>query len=162
MKIIILLITIFIALFLLVFSMIYKGEKREIKAKKRKIFPAIGAAFILASAPTLVFGAVLFLLFGSVSFVNITFLLDISTNQLAFLVIAFFIYLYTIDNIVEFATNYILGEHIFNLIIVLLIRILAFYTIGLMFNLNQTSNLIITSAVSSITFFIEILKLSKK
>lgn len=162
MKIIILLIAIFMVLFLLVFKMIYSGEKKEIKAKKKNIFSAIGAAFILALAPTVAIGFILFVLFGSVTFINTTFSFNISTSQLSLLVIAFFIYLYTIDNIIEFAINYILGKHMVNLVIVLLVRILAFYTIGLILNLNQTSNFIIALVVSSTIFLIEIVTLSKR
>lgn len=143
-------------LFLFVFKMIYSGEKKELKANNKKVFSAIGAAFILALAPTLAFGFILFVLFGSATFINTTLLLNISTNQIVLLVIAIYIYLYTIDNIIEFALTYILGKHIFNLVIVLLVRILAFYTIGLIFNLNQTSNFIIALVVSFIIFLIEI------
>lgn len=51
---------------------------------------------------------------------------------------------------------------VFNLVIVLLVRILAFYTIRLIFNLNQTSNFIIAIVVSFIIFFIEIATFLKR
>lgn len=98
-------------LFLFVFKMIYSGEKKEIKANNKKVFSAIGAAFILAFAPTLAFGFILFVLFGSATFISTTFLLNFGTNKIALLVIALYIYLYTIDNIIEFAINYVLGRH---------------------------------------------------
>ena len=142
--------------------MIYSGEKEKIRAEKGKIFPAIGAAFILALAPTVALVFILFALFGSSSFINTIFSLNIKTSQLVLLTIAFFVYLYTIDNIIEFAVNYILGKLIFSLVIVLLVRILALYTIGLIFNLNQTSNFTIALIISSIIFFVEIIQLSKK
>ena len=160
-KIIIFLITVFIVLFLLVFQMICKGEKEEIKENKMKIFSAFGAAIILALAPTVVLGFILFLLFGSTSFLNEMFSLHISKSQLAFIAIAFLIYFFTIDSIIEFIISYILGKHMFNLFLLLFLRILFLYPICLFFHLEQFSSLIIAFVISLITFLIEIVNFFK-
>lgn len=162
MTIIILATVIFIILFLLLFIWIYKSEKEEIKRKKGKIFAVIGTAFILALAPIVAIVLVLLALFGSTNIANTIFSLNISTTQLMFLTISLFIYLYTIDSFISVLVEHIIGKKdIFHLIALLLIRILAFYMIGLVFGLNQTSDFIIALIVSFIIFFVEFFELSK-
>ncbi|WP_087974991.1 hypothetical protein [Oceanobacillus rekensis] len=99
-------IVVFVISFILLFLWIYNGEKNEIKAEKKKIFSAIGASFILTLAPSAFIGLSLFVLLGSTNTVNMIFSLNISTKQLVILAISFFVYLFTIDNIIELIIFY--------------------------------------------------------
>ncbi|QHS23752.1 hypothetical protein GWK91_12685 [Virgibacillus sp. MSP4-1] len=156
MTIIIPTIAVFIISFLLLSVWIYKNEKEEIKKKKGKIFAVMATAFILALAPTAVIGLVLFALFGSTNLVNTIFSLDISTSTLMLLTVSLVIYLYTIDSLLSLLVEHIMGRvNIFNHLILLLIRILAFYTIGLIFDLNQKSNVILAVIVAFIILLFE-------
>lgn len=156
MKIIIPLIVVFIILFLLIFKWIYSDNKNELEEKKANLFHVIGTAFVLALAPTVAIALVLLALFGSTTIVNTLFSLHITTNQLMLLSISLFIYLYSIDSIIAVAVEHTIGKNIFHPIALLLIRILAFYMIGLVFGLNQTSSFIIAAGVAFIIFFIEV------
>lgn len=158
MTIIIPIICIFVISFVCILILILKGEKDELLRDKRKIFPAIMTAFILALAPTVVITVVVFTLFGSTTLVNNLFSLNISINQLMFLTVSMLIYLYTIDSFISVLVEYIMGKNVFNNIVLLFIRIIAFYYLGSIFSLNYTSNLIISFVVAFIIFLYELLK----
>ncbi|WP_164669978.1 hypothetical protein [Virgibacillus doumboii] len=153
-------IIVFVISFLLLFIWIFKGEKEEIKKKKGKVFAAIAAAFILGLAPTVVIALLLFALFGSTNIANTMFSLDVNTSKLMLLTVVLVIYLYTVDSFFSVLIQHITGKgkDIFYHIAILLIRILAFYTIGLIIGLSQTSNFIIAVVASCIIFFIDNLK----
>ncbi|RSL30254.1 hypothetical protein D7Z54_26995 [Salibacterium salarium] len=143
-------------------TLIYQGEKDELKKNKRKIFHATATAFILAFAPTAAIAFVVFALFGSTTFANHVFSLDVSINQLMVLTVSIFIYLYTVDSLIEVIVKHLTETSIYSHITLLLIRILAFYSLGVMLGLNQTSNVIIAAAVSFIIFLIELLDVGNR
>ncbi|MFD1362821.1 MULTISPECIES: hypothetical protein [Lentibacillus] len=155
-------IILFVILFLFLSIWIYKGTKKEREETKANLFHVIGTAFILAMAPTVAITLVLLALFGSTNVANTVFSLNISTSQLIFLTISLFLYLYTIDSFICVLVEHIMGNNIFNHIALLLIRILAFYGIGLIFGLSQTSNFLIAIVVACIVFFIEYLQENNK
>ncbi|MGY0691863.1 hypothetical protein ACW2QC_03610 [Virgibacillus sp. FSP13] len=156
MKIIISLIVVFIISFLLLFLWIYSSEKEELKEKRANLFHVVATAFILALGPTVFIGLSLFVLLGSANTVTMIFSLHISTNQLIILAISFFVYLFTIDSVIERIVKYILGRNKFNYVVLLLIRIIGFYLIGKISGLNQTVSITIAVGVAFITLLIEV------
>jgi len=157
-------IIVFIVLFLIVFIWIFKNEKEEIKKKKEKVFVAIATAFILALAPTAVIALILFALYGSTQVANTIFSLDVNTSKLMLLTVVLVGYLYTIDTFFSVLIQHIIGsgKDIFYRIGIFLIRILAFYGIGLMFGLSQESSFLIAVVVSLITLFADYLQENNK
>lgn len=73
--------------------------------------------------------------------------------------LSLFVYLYTIDSIIAVLIKHILGiESIFNYIILLFVRILFFYFIGLLVGLNQLNNFIIAVIIAFLIFLFEFFK----
>lgn len=148
---------VFIISFLLIFTFIYKDNKKEPVEKRGNLFLVIVTAFLLALAPTVVFALFLFVILGSSSVVNMLFSLHISTKLLILLSVFLLIYLFTVDSIIEIILKHILGKNMFYMIILLLIRMLAFYAIGLAIGVKQPSSFKIAIGVSLIIFVLEIL-----
>lgn len=162
MKIVIALIVVFAISFLLLLKFIYSDNKKEAEAEKTTIFYVILTAFVLALAPTAVIALILFALLGSTVSVNMLFALHISTKQLILLAISLLVYLFSIDSIIEVIVKHIVGKNILYFIIVLLIRLLVFYAIGLAFGLEQTSSFTIATGVAIIILLFEILYLASE
>src|SRR5690625_3980774 len=101
MKIFISLLVVFIISFLLLFKLVYSGNREESEDEKLIFLLVILVSFLLALLPTATIGLILFVVLGSVSTVNMFFSLNISLNQLIVLAISFLVYLFTIDSIVE-------------------------------------------------------------
>lgn len=157
MKIFISLLVVFIISFILLFKLVYSGNKEESREEKLNFFLVILVSFLLALLPTAAIGVVLFVILGSANTVNMVFSLNISLNQLIVLAISFLVYLYTIDSIVEIVVKHILGKNIFYYSVILLIRIGAFYVIGDLIGFTQTVSGIVATGVALIIFLIEIL-----
>lgn len=157
MGIIISLAVVFFISFMLIFKLVYSGNKDEPENEKLSFFGVIFVVFSLALLPTGAVAVVLFVLVGSTNAINILFSLQISTNQVIFLAIAIFIYLFSIDFIVEIVMKYIVGQRLVYFFVIMLIRILAFYAIGLFIGVNQNNSLIIAVGVSIIIFLFEVL-----
>lgn len=149
--------TIFIISFLLLFIFIYKGNKKESETEKISFFLVIVVAGLLALAPTIVITIILFVLLGSTTAINMLFTLQIDMKQLILLAVFLLIYLFSIDSIIESIIKYIVRVNIFYFIILLFIRILAIYIIGLALGLDQTTSFIIASGVSLIVLILEVL-----
>lgn len=157
MKIFISLLVVFIISFFLVFKLVYSGNKEETEEGKLNFFLVIFVSFLLALLPTAAIGLMLFVLLGSANTVNMVFSLNINLNQLIVLTISFFVYLFTIDSIIEIVVKHILGKNIFYYSMLLLIRIGAFYLIGDLVGLTQTINVTFSIGVALLILFIEIL-----
>lgn len=157
MKIFISLLVVFIISFFLVFKLVYSGNKEETEEEKLNFFLVIFVSFLLALLPTAAIGLMLFVLLGSANTVNMVFSLNINLNQLIVLTISFFVYLFTIDSIIEIVVKHILGKNIFYYSMLLLIRIGAFYLIGDLVGLTQTINVTFSIGVALLILFIEIL-----
>lgn len=157
MQVVITIAIIFLVLFIMFFLFIYNGEKKELEMKIADIFPVIIAAFALALIPTAVIALIIFVLIGSTNVVNFLFSLNISMNKLIIMALSLCAYLLIIDGIVETVLKLIVGENIFQLIILLLIHIFAFYIIGLLVGLSQLNSFIIALGVALIIFTFEIL-----
>lgn len=157
MQVVITIAIIFLVLFIMFFLFIYNGEKKELEMKIADIFPVIIAAFALALIPTAVIALIIFVLIGSTNVVNFLFSLNISMNKLIIMALSLCAYLLIIDGIVETVLKLIVGENIFQLMILLLIHIFAFYIIGLLVGLSQLNSFIIALGVALIIFTFEIL-----
>ena|SRR5699024_510374 len=155
MKIFISLLIVFIISFLLLFKLVYNGNKEESENEKLNFFLVILVSFVLALLPTSAIGLILFVVLGSANTVNMVFSLNISLNQLIVLAISFLVYLFTVDSIVEIAVKHILGKNIFYYSVILLIRIGVFYMIGELVGLTLTVSITFSVGVAFIILLIE-------
>jgi len=155
MKIFISLLVVFIISFLLLFKLVYSGNKEEPEDEKLNIFLVFLVSFLLALLPTVAMGLVLFVILGSANTVNMVFSLHISLNQIIVLAIAFLVYLFTIDSIIEIMVKHIVGKNIFYFSAILLIRIGVFYMIGDLVGLTQTVSVTFSTGVALIILFME-------
>ena len=157
MKIFISLLVVFIISFLLLFKLVYNGNKEESEEEKLNFVLVILVSILLALLPTAAIGLILFVVLGSANTVNMVFSLNISLNQLIVLAISFLVYLFTVDSIVEIAVKHILGKNIFYYSVILLIRIGVFYMIGELVDLTQTVSVTFSTGMAFIILLIEIL-----
>lgn len=141
---------------MLIFTFVYKGNKKEKKEEKLTIFGVVFVAFILALAPTIVIALAIFVLISSTSAINMLFSLHINMKQLITFVISFTIYLFSIDNIVEMIVKHIVGKNKLYFATLLLIRVLVGYVIGLILGLNQFNSLVIAAGITIIVLLIEV------
>lgn len=146
---------VFIISFLLIFTFVYKDNKKEDTEKKLNGFALLFVACLLALAPTAVIALILLVLLSSTSAVNMLFSLQISTKQLILLVISFIIYWFSIDSLIEMVVKHIVGKNPLYYLLLLCIRIFAAYTIGLFIGLNQLNSLTIASGITIIVLLIE-------
>lgn len=157
MKIFISLLVIFIISFLLLFKLVYTGNKEESQDEKLNFFLVVLVSFLLALLPTTAIGIILFVILGSANTVNMLFSLHISLNQLVVLAISFLVYLFTIDSIVEIVVKHIVGKNIFYYSVILFTRIGIFYIIGNLVGLIHRVNVIFSTGVALIILLIEVL-----
>ena|SRR5690625_919689 len=158
MKIIfVLIMMVFLISFLLLFKLIYSGEKKPLEEKEGNLFHVCLAAFVLALIPTVVIALFIFMLLGSTNAVNLLFSLDLNMKQLVILTISFFVYLFFIDGIIETSIKIIVGENSYLFILQFLIHIFTFYIIGLLVQVKQTSNFMIAIGVSLMILLLEVL-----
>ena len=157
MKIFISLLVVFIISLLLLFKLVYSGNKEESQDEKLNFFLVVLVSFLLALLPTAAIGIILFVILGSANTVNMLFSLHISLNQLVVLAISFLVYLFTIDSIVEIVVKHIVGKGIFYYTVILLIRIGVFYIIGNWVGLIHTVNVTFSTGVALIILLIEVL-----
>lgn len=147
-------ISIFIILFLLIFAWILKNERKE--SNNIKLFHILITSFIFSSVITFVLSFILFVLFGSVNLIDTLYSLKIPNNKLLLLAISFFIYLFTIDVLIEYSIEIITGKNFVYTVVLFFTRILAFYTIGALLNLERNSNILISIGIALIIFIIEL------
>src|SRR5699024_10544738 len=150
MKIFISLLVVFIISFLLLFKLVYNGNKEESEEEKLNFVLVILVSILLALFPTAAFGLILFVVLVSATIVIMVFFLNISLNQLIVLAISFLVYLFTVDSIVEIAVKHILGKNIFYYSVILLIRIGVFYMIGELVGLTQTVSVTFSTGMAFI------------
>lgn len=160
MKLIIPIIIVFTILFSVLFIWVYHGEKKEIQKNKLNILTAIGTAFILALAPSVLLMVILLGIFGSTNIINTLFSLQISMNQLIILTIVLLFYLFTVDNILEMGVKIIIGKNFIYFLIMFLLRIFLIFLIGLVFNLAQQKSIIIAISIAFIMLLIDFIETS--
>jgi|SRR5690625_2423371 len=157
MGVVISLIVVFIISFLLIFKLVYSGNKEESESDKLNFPSVVFVGCLLALLPTAAIAFIIFVLLGSTSAVNVIFSLEISRNQLIILAISLFIYLFSIDSIIEIIVEYIVGKNnTFYFSILLLIRIVAFYLIGFFIGLSQSNSFTMAVGITVIIFLIEV------
>src|SRR5699024_3665577 len=157
MKIFISLLVVFIISFLLLFKLVYNGNKEESEEEKLNFVLVILVSILLALLPTAAIGLILFIVLGSANTVNMVFSLNISLNLLIVLSFSLLVYLFTVDSIVEIAVKHILGQNTFYYSVILLIRIGVFYMIGELVDLTQTVSVTFSTGMAFIILLIEIL-----
>ncbi|MFD2706743.1 hypothetical protein [Salibacterium lacus] len=155
-----LLIVVFVLFFL--FATIVIVSSKEEKHRKPKIVSTLAIACVLAIFPTAVLALFLFAMLGSSVFVQQLFSLDVSFQQILTITVCLFIYWYTVDSIIEKIVQHVMGPAMLHRVVVLLTRIFAFYTIGAITGINQTSSLLIAAAVSLLLLLIELIFADKE
>ena len=156
MKIVITLLIVFLITFLLIFAFIFRSNKQESEEEKTSGFMVIFVSFLFSLVITGTIGLILFAIFGSTSLVNSLFSLHISTNQLVVVTIAFFIYLFTLDNLLEWIVKWIISKNLFYTSLLAFLRIGIFYAIANLVGLTQSVSITIAAGVAFILLFIEV------
>src|SRR5699024_312240 len=121
------------------------------------ILMTVFVSSMLSLAITVVFALILFSILGVTNFINMSFSLDIGMKSLMILTIAFLVYLFTVDSLIEVIIKVIVGKKFLYYVLVLLARIGAFYWIGSFIGLEQTVRFIIAVCVAFIIMIIEVL-----
>lgn len=145
------LIIVFILTFVLFFLFVYKDNKKE----KENIFIIILSVALLSLMPTALIAFFLFVFLGSTTTINLLFSLNISTDQLIILAITLLVYLFSIDSILEKLVEFIIGKNLFYYLILMVLRIMATYTLALIIGLDGKNGFAIATGVSLIIFLLE-------
>lgn len=149
MKLSIFLIGLFVLLFSLWFAFAYHENKKE--KNKDSLWMLIVVAILLAIIVMILLVFFLFVVIGSVSTVDLIFSLNIHTEQLFIIGVAFLIYFITIDFVLEVVFEGIFGKNMYQLTALALTRVAAFYYIGIFIHSNR--NIIFTVAVGISVIF---------
>lgn len=155
-------ICIFLVSFLFMFLWFFRNEQKESREKKVRWFSVIGTAFVFALVFTVVFSIMLIALLGAANVINVLFSLKISTNQILILVIALFIYLLTVDSLIELGIEILVGKNFVYTLVLFFTRLFAFYMIGVILHVEQTANFVISAGVAFLIFIFEIYRLSNQ
>ncbi|WP_010096697.1 hypothetical protein [Ornithinibacillus scapharcae] len=150
-------IVIYLISFVLILGFIYRGNKKESEEEKMSSTLVIVVSLLLALAPTIGLGFVLFTILGSANLIDMVFSLDLEINQLVILAISILVYLFTVDSIVEIVVEYIVGKKVMYSIVMLLSRIFAFYWIGLIVGFSQLNTFITATGIAVIISILELL-----
>ncbi len=156
MAIIILISIIFILSFVLIFRMVYKGERQEKQEDKGSMWLVLFVTTLLALLVVGALGFMLLVLFGSLNVANSLFGLEFDLKQLVLLTVFFFIYLFTADSIFQNVIEFLLRPILFQRITNLLIRILAFGLIGTWTGLNSTEAILLATGTAVILLLVEV------
>lgn len=163
MDIILILFLVFIISFGLIFTFIYRENKKESPAEKMGLGGTILVASLLSLPILILMGGVLFLLLGSANTVNWVFSLNISTGTLVGFVFALLIYLFTIDSVIGLFIDIIVKPPNIRLLISFISRCFGFYIIGLFFHFTDNVSIALAAGIALIVSIIELLyNLSKK
>ena len=161
MEIVITLLIVFILSFLFICRFIYSENKQEPKEEQGGLFLVVFVSVFFSLIITGTIGLSIFAVLGTTNIVNIIFSLNMNTNQLIALTISYFVYLFILDDIIEFILKYILGKNIIYTTILTLIRIGIFHIIGYFVDLSHTISLTIATGVAFIILLIEVLSRSR-
>jgi len=164
MEIIFLALTIFLLSFTLLFPWIYKTEKRDRKEAGiwRLVGTSIGIGLVLALFITVIITFLFLVLVGSTKVLNSLFSLHISGRALFWLALCFFLYLFTLDHIFGVAVELLIGKNVLSLIFLTIVRMIAFYLIGIFFHFKHTENLIIAIGVTLFVCLFDVYDLLKE
>jgi len=155
-------ICLFAIIFIILFFLMKRNEQKESSQETVKLFPLIGGAFLFSFVITAALSFILFGLLGSASVLNLLFSLKISNNQILLLVIFFFIYLFTLDELIEWSVKAIVSKNLVYTFVMFLTRIFCFYLIGAVLQMKQTANMIISIGVALMIFIYELYLANKK
>lgn len=156
MDILLILSVIFIISFGLIFTFIYRENKKETGAEKMGLGGTIFVSSLLTLPILLLFGAILFFLLGSANTVNWLFALDIRTSTLVGYAFVLLVYLFTLDSIIEIIIRFIIPfKNIGYYLMVLASRGLAFYIIGLFFEFTDRISLSLALGIALIAVILE-------
>lgn len=148
-------IVIFLISFILLFVFFHKENKLESEEEKSSFIMMIVMAILFSLIITIASGLFFLAIIGSTSIVNTVFSLDISLNQLVILSLAFLAYIFILDDIVIFIFEFLIGKKFLLTIIIILVRTIAFYWIGLLNGLNQNVSFTLAIGVAIIVLVIE-------
>lgn len=137
-------------------------EQKESSQETVKLFPLIGGSFLLSFVITAALSFILFGLLGSASVLNLLFSLKISNNQILLLVIFLFVYLFTLDELIDWSVKAIVGKNLVHTFVMFLTRIFCFYLIGAVLQMKQTANIIISVGIALMIFMYELYLANKK
>jgi hypothetical protein len=157
MSIAITLIVIFILSFLLIFKLVFRENKQESDDEKMSLWMTLFITILFSLLITVGIGLMLFVLLGTTNTVNMIFSLDLSVDELMTLAISIFVYLFTIDSVIEIILKYVMGKNIVYYCLLLFVRIGIFYVIGIIIGISQSANLAAATGVALIVLLIEFL-----
>jgi len=118
-------------------------------------------ASVLALAPTAVMVLFLIVFLGSAQSINVLFSMDITVNRLMILAVAYLLYYFTVDTIIEMMVKYIAEDGAIYYVIVCFIRMISFHFIGIVIGLSATTSPIIAIGLALIIAAIKFLYWSK-
>lgn len=150
-------VVIYVISFVLIFGFIFRDNKKESKEEKISFTLVVVVSILLALAPTIGLGVILFAILGSANLIDMVFSLDMDINQLVILAISLLVYLFTLDSIVEKVVEYLVGKKIMYQAVMILSRIFAFYWIGLIIGFSQSEVFITAVGIATLITIIEIL-----
>lgn len=156
MIILIVLLIIFLASFIFSLVFCYQQNLKEPYEESLKLPALIFVSLTLALAPTFVIGLIFLIVLGSTTTTNIIFSLNLQTDQLLFIAIFFFIYLCTIDTVIDMVLEMLIGKS-FVPYLQMPIRMFFFYGIGVLNGLPVHINFWLSFGVSFLVSFIEFL-----
>ena len=159
MGILLFLLVFFVFFFLLLFWFFQHENKKE--EKKSSFLVLLKMSIFFSLILTLVVAFFLFLIIGSTSVIDRVFSLDITNKQLVVIGITYFLYCFTLDNFFEFLFEYIFGKNMYALGSLTLSRIAAFYIIGILIDLNNDINTVISIGLSLIFLVVNLIDLDK-
>lgn len=152
----------FAIIFFILFFLMKRIEQKESSQETVKLFPLIGGSFLLSFVITAALSFILFGLLGSASVLNLLFSLKISNNQILLLVIFLFVYLFTLDELIEWSVKAIVSKNLVHTFVMFLTRIFCFYLIGAVLQMKQTANIIISVGIALMIFMYELYLANKK
>ncbi|WP_156645221.1 hypothetical protein [Lentibacillus sp. JNUCC-1] len=154
----------YIMTFIAFLLFVYRGEKKDPTDGSFSLGRVILTAALLALIPTIVIGLFLFAILGSTNLVTTVFDFEISAGRLMILSVAFLIYLFTIDSIVEVLAEHLFGKEriVWPGIFMFLSRAVIFYGIGELVGIALYPSLVIAVGVAAIVVMLEVLYLKSK
>ena len=144
-------------IFIFIFPMVFKGERKEKPDDKASIWLVSFVSFLLALLITAIFGGLALVLLGTLNVANVMFSIDVSASKLIVLTVCYFIYLFTIESVPETIINFLISIKLFQQILLALVRILVFGMIAALVGLNYEQSLLIATGSAIVLLIIELL-----
>ncbi|WP_217587194.1 hypothetical protein [Lentibacillus saliphilus] len=148
-------------LFLVSFSLLFMFvlKRENTKDGLSSLVHICFASALLALVPTFVIGLFLFAIFGSTNLVTMIFAFEISTGKLIVISIAYLVYLFTIDSVIEgIAETFFRNDRIISkAVMVFVFRVIILTGVALMVGVHWEPSGALAVGVAGIVGVIEVL-----